>query len=55
MQQLFPPPPATVLSADAISEYESVAYAVSRVTLGDACSVLSTSSNLGSAPHDIAP
>ncbi|XP_047967681.1 uncharacterized protein LOC125211791 isoform X1 [Salvia hispanica] len=55
IQQLFPPPPATVFSADAISEYESVAYAVSRVALGDACSALSTSSNLGSPPHDIAP
>ncbi|KAL1553443.1 hypothetical protein AAHA92_14120 [Salvia divinorum] len=53
MQQLFCPPPATVLSADAISEYESVAYAVSRVALGDACSALSTSSNLGLPPHDM--
>ncbi|KAG6410254.1 hypothetical protein SASPL_128307 [Salvia splendens] len=53
MQQLFCPPPATVLSADAISEYESLAYAVSRVALGDACSALSTSSNLDSPRHDM--
>ncbi|KAH6801133.1 hypothetical protein C2S52_001597 [Perilla frutescens var. hirtella] len=51
MQQLFCPPPASVLSADAISEYESLAYAVSRVALGDACSALSTSSNLD-LPND---
>ncbi|XP_057791905.1 uncharacterized protein LOC131008842 isoform X2 [Salvia miltiorrhiza] len=53
MQQLFCPPPATVLSADASSEYESVAYGVSRVALGDACSALSTSNNLGSPHHDM--
>ena len=53
MQQLFCPLPATVLSADAISEYESLAYAVSRVALGDACSALSTSCNLDSPRHDM--
>lgn len=51
MQQIFCPLPTPVLSADASSEYESVAYAVSRVALGDACSALSTSSNLG-LPQD---
>lgn len=52
MQQLVCPPPATVLSADASSENESVAYAVSRVALGDACSALSTRSNTGSSRDD---
>lgn len=53
MQQLFCPPPATILSAVASSEYESVAYAISRVALGDACSSISTSSNPGLSPDDI--
>lgn len=53
MQQFFCPPPATVLSADAISEYESVVYAISRVALGDACSALSTSSTLDLPPDGI--
>lgn len=43
MQQLFRPPPASVLSADACSNYESVAYFVSRLALGDACSLISCS------------
>lgn len=51
MQQLFCPPPANILFADACSKYECVAYAVSRVELGDACSALSSSSNLG-LPRD---
>ncbi|KAL8547116.1 hypothetical protein ACS0TY_006728 [Phlomoides rotata] len=47
MQQLLSPPPAAILSTDASSEYESVAYAVSRVALGDACSALSSSNSMG--------
>ncbi|PIN05070.1 hypothetical protein CDL12_22391 [Handroanthus impetiginosus] len=47
MQQLFSPPPATILSADASSAYESLTYAVSRVLLGDACGTVSHSSDLG--------
>ncbi|XVE68292.1 hypothetical protein DITRI_Ditri09bG0055800 [Diplodiscus trichospermus] len=37
MQLLFLPPPASILRADAISNYDSVSYFVSRVALGDAC------------------
>ncbi|GFP89881.1 hypothetical protein PHJA_001131900 [Phtheirospermum japonicum] len=50
MQQLFRPPPATILSADASSTYECVTYALSRVALGDACCAVSRSSDLG--PRD---
>ncbi|KAL3640521.1 hypothetical protein CASFOL_015489 [Castilleja foliolosa] len=46
MQQLLRPAPAAILSADASNSYESVAYTVSRVALGDACITLSPSSNL---------
>ncbi|GFP87439.1 hypothetical protein PHJA_000887600 [Phtheirospermum japonicum] len=46
MQQLLRPAPAAILSADASNSYESVAYTVSRIALGDACSTLSSSSNL---------
>ncbi|KAK4350341.1 hypothetical protein RND71_029654 [Anisodus tanguticus] len=52
MQQLFYPPPATVLSADAKSEYESVAYSISRLALGDACSIVSCSDADNNMPHD---
>uniref|UniRef100_A0A5B7A2T5 Uncharacterized protein n=1 Tax=Davidia involucrata TaxID=16924 RepID=A0A5B7A2T5_DAVIN len=48
MQQLLRPPPAAVLSADASSNYESVAYLVARLALGDACSLISC---LGSNSH----
>lgn len=47
MQQLISPPPAIILSTDASSKYENVAYAVSRVALGDACSALSRSNSMG--------
>ncbi|KAL0355365.1 UNVERIFIED_CONTAM: hypothetical protein Sradi_3983400 [Sesamum radiatum] len=46
MQQLLPPSPAAILSVDATTSYEIVAYAVSRTALGDACSTVSCSSNL---------
>ncbi|KAI3454735.1 hypothetical protein Pfo_011398 [Paulownia fortunei] len=46
MQQLLRPAPAAILSADASTSYEIVAYAVSRIALGDACSTVSCSSNL---------
>ncbi|KAI8543223.1 hypothetical protein RHMOL_Rhmol08G0200600 [Rhododendron molle] len=39
MQQLFLPPPAAILSADASSKYETMAYFVARRALGDACSL----------------
>ncbi|KAL5544589.1 hypothetical protein UlMin_008373 [Ulmus minor] len=51
MQQLLCPPPA-VLSSDAISQYESVAYFVARVALGDACSATSSSRSDSSLPLD---
>ncbi|XP_022853348.1 uncharacterized protein LOC111374842 isoform X1 [Olea europaea var. sylvestris] len=45
MQQLICPPRAAILSADASSDYESVAYSVSRIALGEACSAVSRSSD----------
>ncbi|KAL0318777.1 UNVERIFIED_CONTAM: hypothetical protein Sangu_2033900 [Sesamum angustifolium] len=45
MQQLLPPSPAAILSVDATTSYEIVAYAVSRIALGDSCSTVSRSSN----------
>ncbi|KAK4427736.1 hypothetical protein Salat_1542600 [Sesamum alatum] len=53
MQQLFQPPPATILSADASSGHESVTYALSRVVLGDACRIASRSSDLGLPLDDV--
>lgn len=41
MQQLFLPPPAAILFADASSNYETMAFFVSRRVLGDACSLIS--------------
>ncbi|XVF16741.1 hypothetical protein REPUB_Repub10bG0058300 [Reevesia pubescens] len=39
MQLLLHPAPATILRADATSNYDSISYFVSRVALGDACSL----------------
>ncbi|XWS30174.1 hypothetical protein CRYUN_Cryun24cG0095000 [Craigia yunnanensis] len=39
MQLLLHPAPTSILREDATSNYDSVSYFVSRVTLGDACSV----------------
>ncbi|MCD7464623.1 hypothetical protein HAX54_053133 [Datura stramonium] len=52
MQQLLPPPPAAILSAEANSEYESVAYSISRLALGDACSVVCCSNGDLNMPGD---
>ncbi|XP_025885890.2 uncharacterized protein [Solanum lycopersicum] len=52
MQQLFYPPPAAILFADAKSEYESVAYSISRLALGDACSMVSCLNADTNMPHD---
>lgn len=41
MQLLLGPPPASILSAEAISHYDSAAYFVARSTVGDACSAVS--------------
>ncbi|KAJ7971060.1 putative Heat shock protein [Quillaja saponaria] len=38
MQQLFGPPPGSVLSEDSSLHYDSVVYFVAKLSLGDACS-----------------
>ncbi|KAF5205241.1 dentin sialophosphoprotein-like protein [Thalictrum thalictroides] len=43
MQQLFCPAPAEILSAKADSDYETVAYSVAKLALGEACSLISSS------------
>lgn len=43
VQQLFMPPPAAILSADATSNYDSVAYFAAKLALGDACNLASCS------------
>ncbi|ONI08828.1 hypothetical protein PRUPE_5G203400 [Prunus persica] len=50
MQQLLRPPSAAVLFADASLCYESVAYFVSRLALGDACSAISCSGSGSQTP-----
>ncbi|KAL8244145.1 hypothetical protein R6Q59_010403 [Mikania micrantha] len=45
MNQLFPPPLSTLLSTDATSNYESVAFYAARLALGDACNLVSCVSN----------
>ncbi|XP_059299853.1 uncharacterized protein LOC132052364 [Lycium ferocissimum] len=52
MQQLLPPPPAAILSAEANSAYESVAYSISRSALGDACSTVCCSNGDLNMPRD---
>ncbi|MCD7469826.1 hypothetical protein HAX54_009129 [Datura stramonium] len=51
MQQLFRPPPSAILFSDAKSEYENVAYSISRLALGDACSMVSCSTGDSNAPQ----
>ncbi|CAI9754086.1 unnamed protein product [Fraxinus pennsylvanica] len=53
LQQLFRPLSAAVFSADASSNYDSVAYSVSRMALGDACSAVSCSINSNMACNGI--
>lgn len=43
MQQLIQSLPGAILSADAASEFESVAYFTAKLALGDACSLISYS------------
>lgn len=43
MQQLLRPAPVAILSADATSNYDSVAYFSARLALGDACNLASCS------------
>lgn len=52
MQQLLPSPPAAILSAEANSEYESVAYSISRLALGNACSMVYCSNDDQNVPRD---
>ncbi|XP_057488605.1 uncharacterized protein LOC130774547 isoform X1 [Actinidia eriantha] len=52
MQQLFRPPPLAVLSTDASSNNETVAYLVSKLALRDACSVFPGSGRDSSVPFD---
>ncbi|KAK2965733.1 hypothetical protein RJ640_003271 [Escallonia rubra] len=40
MQQLLSPPSATILSSDASSNHECVAYFAARLALGDACNLV---------------
>ncbi|XP_022948750.1 uncharacterized protein LOC111452327 [Cucurbita moschata] len=42
VQQLLRPPPFTTLSSDPSLHYESVAYFVARLALGDACNIVSS-------------
>ncbi|RAL47112.1 hypothetical protein DM860_014006 [Cuscuta australis] len=39
MQQLFPPSPTVIISADAFSNCDSVVYFIARLALGDACNM----------------
>lgn len=39
MQQLLRPAPAAILSADASSDYDSMAYFIAKIALSDACSL----------------
>ncbi|XP_059645136.1 uncharacterized protein LOC132286767 isoform X2 [Cornus florida] len=43
MQQMFRPIPATILSAEAALNYDTVAYFTARLALGDACCLVSCS------------
>ncbi|THG09141.1 hypothetical protein TEA_006380 [Camellia sinensis var. sinensis] len=52
MQQLFHPPSAAVLSADASSNCEALDYLVARHTLGDACSLIPCSGSDLCVPLD---
>ncbi|XP_024976161.1 uncharacterized protein LOC112514072 isoform X1 [Cynara cardunculus var. scolymus] len=51
MQQLFPAPPATVLSTDSTSSYGSVAFHAARLALGDACNLVSSVRSHSSISH----
>nr|GMC52607.1 uncharacterized protein LOC109149591 isoform X1 [Ipomoea batatas] len=42
MQQLFHPPPASILSADSKLKFENVVYSASRLALGGACGLVSS-------------
>nr|XP_027123505.1 uncharacterized protein LOC113740178 isoform X1 [Coffea arabica] len=52
MQKLLRPPPAAILSLDANLEYESVGYSISRLALGDACSLVSLTNDKSNMLRD---
>ncbi|KAK9107294.1 hypothetical protein Syun_023305 [Stephania yunnanensis] len=54
MHQLFHPPPASILSADANSNYEMVTYYIAKLALGEACGLMSSSrsESCSSAPNE---
>ncbi|XP_038695320.1 uncharacterized protein LOC119992611 isoform X3 [Tripterygium wilfordii] len=52
MHQLFRPAPATLVLADVASHYESVLYFVSKLAVGDACSLASFARNSLLVPVD---
>ncbi|PHT79597.1 hypothetical protein T459_17649 [Capsicum annuum] len=52
MQQLLPSPPAAILSSEANSENECVAYSISRLALGDACNMVCCSNGDLNMPCD---
>lgn len=51
MQQLFSAPPSTILSMNANSGYDSVAYSVSRLALGDTCGAVPLAKSEFSLSH----
>ncbi|XP_038725285.1 uncharacterized protein LOC120016533 [Tripterygium wilfordii] len=52
MHQLFRPAPATLILADVTSHYESVSYFVSKLAVGDACSLANCARNSLLVPAD---
>ncbi|XP_059642164.1 uncharacterized protein LOC132284110 [Cornus florida] len=52
MQQLFHPPTEAVLSADAACNYESLICLVARLSMGDACSLISCCGSNSHGPLD---
>jgi hypothetical protein len=52
IQQLLPAIPATILSTQAVSAYESATYTLSMLTLRDACSMASSSLYNSCSPVD---
>ncbi|KAJ4975051.1 hypothetical protein NE237_008225 [Protea cynaroides] len=52
MQQLFRPVPASILSAEATSNYQSIIYFVAKLALGDACSLISSLGSGSLVPPD---
>lgn len=45
MQQLLCPAPMSILSARAVSQFDTLAYSLAKLSLGDACSLTSSTIN----------